>query len=167
MSMKNKALGTMVVIDGDMVIYSISVVHVLIQKLLTITFSNNSKRITKNRSQKVFSIMESQRWQQGFHKNNYFIVNLPENIIKVKTCVIMSTYIYKCLFALIMVSGKWRPKHWFLRKLVIKLYYRHDMCNSIKEIVKKSQKAKKRTSFLLTKATTTAFKLVNDILYEV
>ena len=61
MSMKNKALGTMVVIDGDMVIYSISVVHVLIQKLLTITFSNNSKRITKNRSQKVFSIMESQR----------------------------------------------------------------------------------------------------------
>ena len=61
MSMKNKALGTMVVIDGDMVIYSISVVHVLIQKLLTITFSNNSKKITKNRSQKLLSIMESQR----------------------------------------------------------------------------------------------------------
>ena len=61
MSMKNKALGTMVVIDGDMVIYSISVVHVLIQKLLTITFSNNSKKITKNWSQKLLSIMESQR----------------------------------------------------------------------------------------------------------
>ena len=109
MSMKNKALGRMVVIDGDMVIYSISVVHVLIQKLLSITFSNNSKRITKNRSQKVFSIMESQRWQQGFHKNNYFIVNLPENIIKVKTCVIMSTHIYKCLFALID-NGIWKIK---------------------------------------------------------
>ena len=80
----------------------------------------------------------------------------------------MSTHIYKCLFALIMVSGKWRPKHWFLWKLVIKLYYRHDICNSIKQIVKKTQKAKKKkNSSLLTKATTTAFKLINDILYEV
>ena len=61
----------------------------------------------------------------------------------------MSTHIYKCLFALIMVSGKWRPKHWFQWKLIIKLYYRHDICNSIKQIVKKTQKAKKKKKFFL------------------
>ena len=97
---KEKALGTMVVIDGDMVIYSISVFHVLIEKLLTVTVSNSSKRIINNHNQKLLSIMENERSQQGFHKKNYFSVKLAENIIKVKTCIIVSTHIYKCIFTL-------------------------------------------------------------------